>query len=161
LYDASVGVLDDLLATTVGRFNQRRALSLIIAGVSVLIALQFIASIGRSISKLLAELEEVTDRIGQGDLRIPTDIDGTIKLVSWPKRLTDCRQSYKAAIKRKPPRRNRTYGAVEIGYANRWGRQRIQHIQRNAINLEPLSEEIAPREEIASLGKEAVLVASE
>jgi hypothetical protein len=35
LYEASVGVLDDLLATPVGRFNQRRALSLIIAGVSV------------------------------------------------------------------------------------------------------------------------------
>jgi hypothetical protein len=35
LYDASVGVLDDLVAPHVGRFNQRRALSLIISGVSV------------------------------------------------------------------------------------------------------------------------------
>lgn len=63
LYDASVGVLDDLLANRVGRFNQRRAFSLLIAGISVLIALLFIASIGRSISKPLAELTEVTDRI--------------------------------------------------------------------------------------------------
>ncbi|HMF85722.1 MAG TPA: methyl-accepting chemotaxis protein [Nitrospiraceae bacterium] len=75
LYDASVGVLDNLLATRVGRFNQRRSFSLIIAGVSVFIALLFIASIGRSISKLLAELKEVTDRIGRGDLRIHADID--------------------------------------------------------------------------------------
>ena len=74
-YDATIGVLDDLLANRVGRFNQRRALSLIIAGVSVLFALLFIASIGRSISKPLAELKEVTDRIGKGDLSTPADID--------------------------------------------------------------------------------------
>jgi methyl-accepting chemotaxis protein len=30
---------------------------------------------GRSISNPLAELDEVTDRIGQRDLRIPADID--------------------------------------------------------------------------------------
>jgi len=75
LYDASVGVLDDLLANRVGRFNQRRAFSLLIAGISVLIALLFIASIGRSISKPLAELTEVTDRISKGDLSTPADID--------------------------------------------------------------------------------------
>ena len=75
LYDASVGVHDNLLATRVGRFNQRRALSLIITGVRVLIALLFIASIGRSISKLLAELKEVTDRADKGNLSTPADID--------------------------------------------------------------------------------------
>jgi hypothetical protein len=83
LYDASVGVLDDLLATTVGRFNQRRALSPIIAGVSVLIALQFIASIGRSISKLLAELKEVTDRADKENLRTPPTLIGTMIMVRW------------------------------------------------------------------------------
>ena len=82
LYDASVGVLDDLLATRVGRFNQRRALSLIIAGVSVLIALQFITSIGRSISKLLAELKEVTDRADKENLRTPPTLIGTMIMVS-------------------------------------------------------------------------------
>ncbi len=75
LYDASVGVLDDLLANRVGRFNQRRAFSLLIAGISILITLLFIASIGRSISKPLAELTEVTDRINKGDLGTPADID--------------------------------------------------------------------------------------
>jgi methyl-accepting chemotaxis protein len=75
LYDATVGVLDDLLANRVGKFNQRRTLSLIIAGISVLIAMLFIASIGRSISKPLAELKEVTDRIGKGDLSALADID--------------------------------------------------------------------------------------
>jgi hypothetical protein len=35
------------------------------SGVSILIALLFIASIGRSISRPLAELKEVTDRIGK------------------------------------------------------------------------------------------------
>jgi HAMP domain-containing protein len=75
LYDATVGVLDDLLANRVGKFNQRRTLSLIIAGISVLIAMLFIASIGRSISKPLAELKEVTDRIGKGDLNALADID--------------------------------------------------------------------------------------
>jgi methyl-accepting chemotaxis protein len=99
LYDASVGVLDDLFATRVGRFNQRQALSLIIAGVSVLIALQFIASIGRSISKLLAELKEVTDRADKGNLSAPPTLIGTMKIVSGRKRSADCRQIYKAAIK--------------------------------------------------------------
>jgi hypothetical protein len=99
LYDASVGVLDDLVATRVGRFNQRQALSLIIAGVSVLIALQFIASIGRSISKLLAELKEVTDRADKGNLSAPPTLIGTMKIVSGRKRSADCRQIYKAAIK--------------------------------------------------------------
>jgi methyl-accepting chemotaxis protein len=99
LYDASVGVLDDLVATRVGRFNQRQALSLIIAGVSILIALQFIASIGRSISKLLAELKEVTDRADKGNLSAPPTLIGTMKIVSGRKRSADCRQIYKAAIK--------------------------------------------------------------
>ena len=75
LYDATIGVLDDLLVNRVGRFNQRRAFSLIIAGISVLFALLFIASIGRSISKPLTELKEVTDRIGKGDLSTLADID--------------------------------------------------------------------------------------
>ena len=75
LYDASAGVLDDLLATLVGRFNQRRAFSLGAVGVSVFIALLFIASIGRSISKLLAELKEVTNCDDKGNLSTPTDID--------------------------------------------------------------------------------------
>jgi hypothetical protein len=65
LYDASVGVLDDLLAKRAGNFNQRGAFSLLVAGHSVLIAPLFIASIGPSISKPLAELTEVTDRIGK------------------------------------------------------------------------------------------------
>jgi len=75
MYDVTVGVLDDLLANRVARFNQRRAFSLIIAGVSVLFALFFIASIGRSISKPLAELKEVTERINKGDLTTSADID--------------------------------------------------------------------------------------
>lgn len=75
MYDVTIGVLDDLLAIRVGGFNQRRVLSLSIAGITVMIALLFIASIGRSISKPLAELKEVTDRIGKGDLSTPVDID--------------------------------------------------------------------------------------
>jgi methyl-accepting chemotaxis protein len=35
----------------------------------------FIASIGRSISRPLAELKEVTNRIRRGDLSFPADID--------------------------------------------------------------------------------------
>ena len=75
LYDASADVLDGLLATRIGKFNQRRGLSLVIVGVSALIALLFIASIGRSISKPLAELTEVTERINKGDLTTSADID--------------------------------------------------------------------------------------
>ena len=48
---------------------------LVIVGVSALIALLFIASIGRSISKPLAELTEVTERINKGDLTTSADID--------------------------------------------------------------------------------------
>ena len=75
MYDVTIGVLDDLLATRVGGFNQRRIYSLVIAGITIAIALLFIASIGRSISKPLAELKEVTDRIVKGDLSTPADID--------------------------------------------------------------------------------------
>lgn len=75
LYDASAGVLDDLLAKRVGKFNRRRGLSLAAVGFSVLIAILFIASIGRSISRPLAELKEVTDRISKGDLTTSADID--------------------------------------------------------------------------------------
>lgn len=75
MYDITIGVLDDLLATRVSGFNQRRVSSLVIAGITIAIALLFIASIGRSISKPLAELKEVTDRIIKGDLSTPADID--------------------------------------------------------------------------------------
>ena len=75
MYDVTIGVLDDLLVTRVGGFNQRRVSSLVIAGISLAIALLFIASIGRSISKPLAELKEVTERIVKGDLSTPADID--------------------------------------------------------------------------------------
>ena len=75
MYDVAIGVLDDLLATRVGGFNQKRIYSLVISGVTIAIALLFIASIGRSISKPLAELKEVTDRIVKGDLSTPADID--------------------------------------------------------------------------------------
>ena len=75
MYDVTIGVLDDLLVTRIGGFNQRRIYSLVIAGVTITIALLFIASIGRSISKPLAELKEVTDRIVKGDLSTPADID--------------------------------------------------------------------------------------
>jgi methyl-accepting chemotaxis protein len=75
MYDVAIGVLDDLLATRVGGFNQKRVYSLVISGITIAIALLFIASIGRSISKPLAELKEVTDRIVKGDLSTPADID--------------------------------------------------------------------------------------
>jgi hypothetical protein len=56
-----------------------------------LIALLFIASIGRSISKPLSELKkESTDRIGKGDLSTPLTSIWTMKLVSWPMRSTEC-----------------------------------------------------------------------
>jgi HAMP domain-containing protein len=75
LYDATLGVLDDLLASRVSRFNQRRAFSLGAVGISIVIAALFIISIGRSISRPIAELKEVTDRISKGDLSTSADID--------------------------------------------------------------------------------------
>jgi methyl-accepting chemotaxis protein len=75
LYDASAGVLDDLLVTRIDRFNQRRGMSFAIVGITAVIALLFIASIGRSISKPLADLKEVTDRISKGDLTTAADIN--------------------------------------------------------------------------------------
>ena len=75
LYDASATVLDDLLVTRIDRFNQRRGMSFAIVGITAVIALLFIASIGRSISKPLADLKEVTDRISKGDLTTAADIN--------------------------------------------------------------------------------------
>jgi len=75
MYDVTIGVLDDLLVTRIGNFNQRRTVSLGIVSISIVLAALFVISIGRSISKPLAELREVTDRIGKGDLSTPADID--------------------------------------------------------------------------------------
>lgn len=75
MYDVTIGVLDDLLVNRIGNFNQRRTISLGIVSISIVLAALFVISIGRSISKPLAELREVTDRIGKGDLSTPADID--------------------------------------------------------------------------------------
>jgi HAMP domain-containing protein len=75
MYDVTIGVLDDLLATRIGGFNQRRGASLGAVGISIVFAALFVFSIGRSISKPLAELREAMDRIGKGDLNTPTNID--------------------------------------------------------------------------------------
>lgn len=75
LYDATAGALDDLLVTRIGKFNERRMVSLGSVCVSIVIAAMFIFSIGRSISSPLAELKEVTDRMNKGDLSTPADSD--------------------------------------------------------------------------------------
>jgi HAMP domain-containing protein len=75
MYDVTMGVLDELLAIRIGNFNQRRAASLGAVGISIVFAALFVYSIGRSISKPLAELKGVTDRINKGDLTTPADID--------------------------------------------------------------------------------------
>jgi HAMP domain-containing protein len=75
MYDVTMGVLDELLAIRIGNFNQRRAASLGAVGISIVFAALFVYSIGRSISKPLAELKGVTDRINKGDLTTPADIN--------------------------------------------------------------------------------------
>lgn len=75
MYDVTIGVLDDLLVTRISIFNQRRIFSLSIVGASIVIAILFIVSIGRSISRPIAELKEVTDRISKGDLSVSADIN--------------------------------------------------------------------------------------
>ena len=66
MYDVTTGVLDDLLVTRIATFNQRRTVSLGIVSISIVFAALFVASIGRSISRPIAELREVTDRINKG-----------------------------------------------------------------------------------------------
>ena len=75
MYDVALGVLDDLLVTRIGNFNQRRTISLGIVSVSVALAALFVFSIGRSISGPIAELKEVTDRINKGDLSTSPDTE--------------------------------------------------------------------------------------
>ncbi len=75
MYDVTIGVLDDLLVTRIGNFNQRRTVSLGIVSISIVLAALFVISIGRSISRPITELKEVTDRINKGDLSTPADID--------------------------------------------------------------------------------------
>jgi methyl-accepting chemotaxis protein len=75
MYDVTIGVLDDLLATRVSNFNQRRTVSLGVVSISIVLAALFILSIGRSISSPLAELKEVADRMNKGDLSTPADSD--------------------------------------------------------------------------------------
>jgi HAMP domain-containing protein len=75
MYDVTMGVLDELLAIRIGNFNQRRTASLGTVSISIVFAALFVFSIGRSISKPLAELKGVTDRINKGDLTTPANID--------------------------------------------------------------------------------------
>jgi HAMP domain-containing protein len=75
MYDTTIGVLDDLLVTRIGIFNQRRATSLGIVSISIVLAALLVFSIGRSISGPIAELREVTDRINKGDLSTSPDMD--------------------------------------------------------------------------------------
>ena len=75
MYDVTIGVLDDLLVTRIATFNQRRTVSLGIVSISIVFAALFVASIGRSISRPIAELREVTDRINKGDLSMSADIN--------------------------------------------------------------------------------------
>jgi methyl-accepting chemotaxis protein len=75
MYDVTMGVLDELLAIRIGGFNQRRAASLGAVSISIVFAALFVYSIGRSISKPLAELKGVTERINKGDLTTPANID--------------------------------------------------------------------------------------
>lgn len=75
MYNVTMGVLDELLAIRIGNFNQRRAASLGAVSISIVFAALFVYSIGRSISKPLAELKGVTDRINKGDLTTPANID--------------------------------------------------------------------------------------
>jgi HAMP domain-containing protein len=75
MYDVTIGVLDDLLATRIGNFNQRRTVSLGIGSISIVLAALLVISIGRSISGPIAELKEVTDRINKGDLSTSPDMD--------------------------------------------------------------------------------------
>jgi methyl-accepting chemotaxis protein len=77
MYDVTIGVLDDLLVTRIATFNQRRTVSLGIVSISIVFAALFVASIGRSISRPIAELREVTDRINKGDLSTSADINRT------------------------------------------------------------------------------------
>lgn len=75
MYDVTIGVLDDLLVTRIGAFNQRRTVSLGIVSISIVLAALFVMSIGRSISGPIAELKEATDRINKGDLSTSPDMD--------------------------------------------------------------------------------------
>jgi methyl-accepting chemotaxis protein len=75
MYDVTIGVLDDLLVTRIGTFNQRRTVSLGIVSISIVLAALFVMSIGRSISGPIAELKEATDRINKGDLSTSPDMD--------------------------------------------------------------------------------------
>ena len=75
MYDVTMGVLDELLAIRIGGFNQRRSASLGAVSISIVFAALFVYSIGRSISKPLAELKGVTERINKGDLTTPANID--------------------------------------------------------------------------------------
>lgn len=75
MYDVTIGVLDDLLVTRIGNFNQRRTYSLGIVSISIVLATLFVISIGRSISGPIAELKEATDRINKGDLSTTPDMD--------------------------------------------------------------------------------------
>jgi methyl-accepting chemotaxis protein len=75
MYDVTIGVLDGLLVTRIDNFNQRRATSLAVVGISIVFAALFVFSIGRSISRPMAELKEAMERINKGDLSTSPDIN--------------------------------------------------------------------------------------
>jgi methyl-accepting chemotaxis protein len=62
----------------------------------------FIASIGRSISRPLAELKEVTNRIGKGVLSIPADIDQHDEIGQLAEAINRLQKTLQGGSKMKP-----------------------------------------------------------
>lgn len=76
LYDSSVAALDGLLANRIDKFSQSRMWSLGLVGLNLLVSMFFVSAIGRSITRPLANLAQVAERISKGATNVTVEIEG-------------------------------------------------------------------------------------
>ncbi|TVM36442.1 hypothetical protein DQK91_00515 [Oceanidesulfovibrio marinus] len=68
LWDTTAQELDILLGKRIDSYKSRRLISLVLAGISILVALTLTVLVGRSITRPVAQLDNYTDKVAHGDL---------------------------------------------------------------------------------------------
>lgn len=105
LYDATVPVLDTLLQARIQRLNQERALSFVVAIVSLAVAMGLIVLVSGNITRSIVRVAQVADRISMGDLDTRIDIDGKDEVGELAAAISRMQTSLQVAIDRLRARR--------------------------------------------------------
>jgi len=98
LADSQAVVLDDLLKARIDRFNQQRLISFVAVGLSLIVTFLFLVFIVRSITRPIAHLTMVAERISLGEMDAKIDIDSTEDIGELAQKFRRLQVSLKAAM---------------------------------------------------------------